>query len=1204
MLSCSVRCLHVSLPLVLLTSTALMMGSTASLHALSGARAPHVRTGDGEARVSLVGNTHPLARPEFDRGPASPEMAADRMLLILRRSPQQEDALQAWLTSVQNPVSPEYHKFVTPEQFGKLYGPGDVELDTIKVWLKTQGFAVDHVNKGRTAIEFSGTVSELQEAFHTSIHKYLIGDQVHLANASDPSIPVSLAPVVAGIANLNDFKPTPNIVRGPRGKWNAAAHRFQPDLTLDLDGTNYLFVVPGDAATIYNSPNSLNVNLATGQAIYDGTGVTIGVVGNTNVDVTHVAYYRNFFGLPANPVTVVYDGTQANIDSEADDSEAMIDTELSGGLAPGANIIYYTAGDTLLQSGVFLAMYRAIEDNNVGILSVSFGECEFDLAVAGNLEVQNAWEQAAAQGIAVTVSSGDSGSAGCDDENYEVAATTGLAVNGLASTPYNIAVGGTDYDILAKQFSMYVSGTSSTADYSTALSYIPENPWNDSSSTNGVLASNTPNTAGGQTNIVAGGGGASSWGKFGAGTPAYVKPAWQKQFPPSDTDTNRDLPDVSLLAADGMYNALWTVCGDDDCGSSATVSGFGGTSTSAPAFAGILALINQKMGASTRLGQPNWVLYQLASTSPSAFHQVMVGNNSVYCTSGSTNCGTNSFLTGYNAGSGYNLATGLGSVDISKLVNSWGDASLTQTKTTLSLNKTSFKHGTAVNVTTTVVPASAAGDVSITNNSGAQNGAVTNSGETLLTLASGTASGSYTQFPGGTYNVYANYGGDKNDAGSTSTAVQVTVTPEDSIIKTDAEAYVGGAQWGELAGASAPFGLPVAFYVEPIGKSQASVGDPATDATGTVYLTDTMPGNQGLGAKLALDSTGYAFWMGYPQAGAHSVTAQYAGDLSYNQSTSAPVNFSITQAPTAIAITSGSATVNGENENVTAEVTSSNIPANLIAMNGTVTFTNTTTNTLLGSSPVLSSSCASASYLCYSVDGNFQVTQFLLGANSVVVSYSGDNNFLASGPSAAITITCTAGCSNSAGQSIQIGVYQISPPAAIAPGGNVTAQVGMTGNGGFTGAVNVTCGVTGPDTVASTMPACALSPAQVSITSAQPVVTALSITTVAATNSSRVVPPSPFPWIRTGGAVLAVLLLFGLPGRRSRRRALLSGIILLVALASVAACGGGGSGGGGGGGGGKMIPGTPAGVYTILLYAADAATGKVTAQSSFTVTVQ
>ena len=1202
MYSGSIRCLGYSLAFTIFTSTFLLTGSTASLRAQAGASAPREKAPAGEPRISLAGNTHPLARSEFDRGPAPPEMAADRMLLILRRSAPKQAALDAWLASVQDPGSSEYHKFITPEQFGSLYGPDDSDIRHVETWLKQRGFTVDHVNKGRTAIEFSGTVGQLQEAFHTSIHKYLIADQVHLANASDPSVPASLASVVGGIANLNDFKPRPNIVRGPHGKWNASNHRFQPELTLSLQGSNYLFVVPGDAATIYDSPNSLNTSLASGQATYDGTGVTIGVVGDTNVDLTHVGYYRNFFGLPGNPVTTVIDGTQSNIDSQADDSEAMIDTELSGALAPGASIIYYTAGDTLFQSGVFLAMYRAIEDNNVGILSVSFGECEANLAVAGNLEVQNAWEQAAAQGIAVTVSTGDSGSAGCDFDSFETSATQGLAVNGLASTPYNVAVGGTDFDVLAKQFSTYVSSTTNP-EYTSAMKYIPEEPWNDSTITNGVLASNTPISNGGQTNIIAGGGGASSWGKFGAGTPAYVKPAWQKQFPPSNTDTNRDLPDVSLLAANGMYNALWAVCGDNDCGSSATVSGFGGTSTSAPAFAGILALINQKMGASTRLGQPNWVLYELASKSPSAFHQVTTGNNSVYCTAGSANCGPNDFLTGYNAAPSYNLATGLGSVDITNLVNSWGDASLATTATTLALGKTTFKHGTAVSVTASVTPASATGDVSIINNSGSQTWAVTNSGETLLPLASGTATVSYTQFPGGTYNVYANYGGDKSNAGSTSSAVKVTVTPEDSITKVDAQSYVGGGQWAELAGSSAPYGLPVIFSAEPIGKSQESAATPATDATGMVYLTDT--NSQGLGANLTVDSTGYATWVGYPTAGAHSVTAKYGGDLSYNGSTAAPLSFTITQAPTTIVISSGAGTVGTATVNVTAQV-STILPANLFTMNGAVTFTNATTGTVLGAAIPLSISCPGGANLCSSTFGTFHASQFQLGANSVVASYSGDSNFQAAGPSAAITITCTTGCSNSAGQSIVIDFYQISPQGGVAPGGTTTAQMTVTGNGGFTGAVNVTCGITGPDAVASTMPACSLNPAQVSITNAQAVTSALTITTVAATTSSQLKQPSLVPWIRTGGTVLAVLLFFGIPGRRSRRRTFWAVLVLLAGLASVAACGGSGSngGGGGGGGGGHTVPGTPAGQYTVTLNAADVATGKLTAQNSFTLTVQ
>ncbi|WP_157439902.1 Ig-like domain repeat protein [Terracidiphilus gabretensis] len=421
-----------------------------------------------------------------------------------------------------------------------------------------------------------------------------------------------------------------------------------------------------------------------------------------------------------------------------------------------------------------MAIYRAIDDNNVNILNVSYSACEQELGAAGNQQVLNAWEQAAAQGITVTVSSGDNGSAGCDNQNTATAATGGFGVNGLASTPYNIAVGGTDFDVLSGKFSTYV-GSSSMAPYTTALSYIPENSWNDSTSVNSTLASNVALLSNGSTSIWVGSGGAS---RASNGSTGYAKPAWQQQFSPSDTDTVRDLPDVSLFSGAGHYGALWALCENSDCaeGAGSSIHGVGGTSAAAPAFAGMLALINQKVGASTRLGQANWILYDLAAAAPGAFHQITTGNNSVVCKSGSPDCGSNDFMTGYNAGSGYNLATGLGSVDVSKLIQAWGDDSLTATSTSLSLGQTTFTHGTPVGISVAVTP-SGTGSVAIETNYASQAAATGGVSPTSLTLSGGTASGSYGQFPGGSYNVTANYGGDGSHSGSVSQPVQVTVSP-------------------------------------------------------------------------------------------------------------------------------------------------------------------------------------------------------------------------------------------------------------------------------------------------------------------------------------------------------------------------------------------------------------------------------------------
>lgn len=1157
------------------------------------------------SRFTLRGSTLPAVRLGTDEGGADPSTHADRLLLVLQRSSDQESALRVFLDSVQDPRSPNFRKFLTPEQFGSRFGISDIDLGKITGWLRGRGFQVAGTNKGRTAVEFSGTIGQLQDAFQVSIRRFSAHGLEHLANATDPSIPAALAPVIAGIANLNDIKPRPMSVMGPRGSWSESTQRIVPDLSIPINNQPFLFVTPGDAATIYDVPHSLNTNLSASQTRYDGSGVTIGVVGDVYPDFTGILNYRSLFGLPSNHWSLVHDGDVGLFYQAADQTEALLDSEVSGGLAPGANVIFYAAGDTLFQSGVMLAIYRAIDDNNVGILSVSFGECEADLGPAGNLQILQAWEQASAQGIAVTVSSGDAGSAGCDDFNTEQAAKGGLAVNGLASTPYNVAVGGTDFDKLSNSFSTYASSTNSS-NYTSALKYIPENSWNDSTSTNGALSSNTPLfNSKGQTNIVAGSGGASSLGAVGtSGNPMpYPKPQWQQNFSASNQDSVRDLPDVSLLAGNGLYKALWAVCEPNDCAGGAqwTITGVGGTSASAPAFAGILALVNQKIGASTRLGQANWVLYRLAQSAPSAFHQVTSGNNSVYCQSGSPDCNANKFLSGFNVGSGYNLATGLGSVDASNLVNNWSSIALASTTTTLNLDQTSFVHGTPVNITATVSPSASTGNVAIVNDTGSLPFSVSSNTGTTVTLNGGTATGSFDEFPGGKYNVSATYGGDGSHAGSTSQPVAVTVSPENSILHLLVYSLNALGQANNASGQTWPLGTFISMNAQPVGMSQSSNPNPVTNATGTVGIYDSYNGGQQQGnGQVVLDSSGNAEWNNQLlQAGTHAIAAYYSGDQSYNPSTSSTVNFTIAPATTSISLSSDVYTIFNGSANLHATINSVVPPG--FNMFGTVTFTDTTSNTVLGTSPLFGP-CSGGTTSCGLGVLAVNVNQLAMGNNQITASYSGDPNFTSAGPSTAITINCTAGCSNGTGQTLQLAFEVSTPSGSLKAGQSSTTPVDVSGTGGFAGAVNMTCSVAGTNPSDVHVPTCSFNPAQVVLTQnggAQPILT---LNTTAATSSSA--GDAHLPWT-PALPVLAVLVLGSLSKRRRSVGTWIGMLVLFSITGWISACGGSGSttttkpptGGGG-------TPGTSADVYTVTFKAADAATGTVTAENYFKVTVQ
>ena len=948
-----------------------------------------------EARYTLQHNVHPLAQAKYDQGAAPGSMATGRIMLVLKRSEAQDNALKQFLGDLQNPNSSNYRKWLTPTQFGKAYGISDTDLTTVTAWLQSQGFTVEKVPQARNVIEFSGNVAQVQQAFNTSVHKYVVNGETHFANSTDPQIPAALAPVIGGVAQLNDFRPKRGAVVKTKAHYDSDTKNIQPDLTLsDTQGNNYLFVGPADAATIYDTPiSTLNQNYKTvssllGSKSYDGSGVTIGLTGDSNITPSDITNYRAGF-LPssysANVPNIIIDGNDPGINGNGDGLEALLDLEVSGGVAPGANINFYTAADTDLQTGLFLAIFRALDDNAVSILNVSFGLCEAFELTSGNQQILSAWEQAAAQGISVTVSTGDSGSAGCDNENAVTTASNGLAVSGLASTPYNIAVGGTDYNVLGSStgFSQYVNTSNSASNfYETAKGYIPESPWNDSPATNtGAYSTNTPfKDSKGNTNIVGAGGGISSCtqsvqsgNNITCTAGGYAQPSFQSGVVPSSlvgsgASAVRAIPDVSLLAADESYGATWVVCADSvtfpasdgsaytDCQptggqftSSTSFTGVGGTSASAPAFAGMLALVAQSQGGA-RLGQADYVLYNLAGQASlygTVFHDVTTGNNSVVCTSGTPNCGSNGFLSGYNTAAGYDAATGLGSVDVSQLVANWKNAKFTGSTTSLTINGltgASVPHGTVLTFNVGVNPTAATGDVSILNTSGVSNNATPG----FLTLSGGTASGTSNALPGGSYNVYANYAGDSTYAASKSNNVPVTITQENSTTSLNINIYDASTGNNYTGSASSiPYGLFNFAVAQPYGNASTTDSNgnivPDGNPTGTVNFYDS---NNSL-ASANIASNGAATYSNYQLAsqsfsvGTHSFTAKYSGDPSFSPSTSTAQPFTIVQAGTTTTATSSAASVaSASNVTISVAVAADSIGA---PPSGTVQLYNGTT---------------------------------------------------------------------------------------------------------------------------------------------------------------------------------------------------------------------------------------------------------------------
>jgi len=579
----------------------------------AGAQAPPV---DEREWVVLYGNVYPQATSEFDVGPVDPSAPMKNLVLALKMSPQKQAELDQLLAEQQDPASPNYHAWLTPEAFGERFGATSEELATITGWLQSKGFVIEQVAKGRLWVNFSGTAADVENAFHTRMRTYVIDGTTRHANAVDPSIPKALAGRVAGIVSLHDF-PLKALHTPPKPVTRAE---------YTYGSTHYL--APGDFGIIYD------VNPAYGSGI-NGSGQTIAITARThpNNGVTDWNNFRSQFGLPYNPPNIIINGADPG-DVPDDDGETDLDVEWSGAVAPNATIDVVMSASSYTD-GIALSGQYIVSNNLAPVMSTSYGLCEGLLGSTGNTFYNNLWAQAASQGISSFVSTGDNGVAGCDSPSASFG--SGLAVNGLGSTPYNVAVGGTELFDWTNPNAYWQTYNSSTG--VSAISYIPEMAWNES----GVASPCPPGDTCGE--LWAGSGGVSS---------LYAKPSWQSA-PGVPADGMRDLPDVALTAAvyDGYLveqnGTLWV---------------FGGTSAASPSFAGLMALVVQKTGA--RQGNPNTRLYQLGAAQyggagAAVFHDTTLGSNSVPGIPGSYFCTT-----------AYDLATGLGSVDASALVNNWG----------------------------------------------------------------------------------------------------------------------------------------------------------------------------------------------------------------------------------------------------------------------------------------------------------------------------------------------------------------------------------------------------------------------------------------------------------------------------------------------------------------------------------------------------
>jgi hypothetical protein len=907
--------------------------------------------------VALRGNTIPAANAKNDRGPVSASLPMSGLTLVLSRSAEQQAAFDAFVASQYDQNSPNFHQWLTPQQIGERFGPAQADISTISGWLASHGFAVKSIAADGMTIQFSGTAGQVESAFHTSIHNLSVNGAAHIANMTDPQIPAALAPVVLGVKGLHNFFPHPLHRMGNKVQLNPDAHGWvklqnstgigftagalkaqtpapsgigsSPNPNFYINSYNLGVeedVAPFDFAKIYNLPS-------TWPSSANGSGQTITIIGTSDITTGDVTNFRSAFGLPAGPSLVVAHGPDGdpgicsgstNACNDGDLDENSLDVEWSGAVAPGAQIVLVTDAynsqtnptNDPIYDGALWAVDNAYDQGTAvygtRIISVSYGQCELMNGTASNVAYNNLWQTAAAGGISVFVATGDSGSPSCDQGGdslgnpYE--AQYGLSVSGLASTPYNTAVGGTDFSWCKPTYasngqtingcsssnaSTYWNTSNASTTEASAKGYVPETPWNDTCE-NPINAAylesiaplvdvsgvSTPeescnfvyndslslyfededpplmyyvDTAGGSGGasgcVVSSGASSTSAGTCTAGATStgssydnltlvnngWPKPSWQTNAASLGVpaDGVRDLPDVSFFAGDGTLDSATLICVSNDGATCTNISEtgsnnpadtggaeeVGGTSVATPEMAGVMALINQKVGATQ--GSPNAELYSLAakqtysscsaetvSTSSSCyFNDIDQGTNAMPCASSdkvveggatydpstgdweetpqmyalaSPNCNVvNSgdvvgTLSGYSAVAGYDQTTGLGSLNIANVISNWTAATpgTLTAAVAISPSATSISVGQGLSVTVTVSGSSATptGDVTLS--------ASANGYSSAQTLSSGTttfAIPATTFTAAGTVTLTAAYSGDGNYA-STSNTTTVTVT--------------------------------------------------------------------------------------------------------------------------------------------------------------------------------------------------------------------------------------------------------------------------------------------------------------------------------------------------------------------------------------------------------------------------------------------
>lgn len=759
--------------------------SAVSLGALAQNRLPKTIAED-ETRVAIADSVSSRALRGTDLGATPDGTLIQSVSVRFNLTEGQTAALDALLSDQQNPASARYHQWLSPEQYAAKFGLSSADLTSVTSYLRAQGLTVTTVARSHSFVTVSGAAAQVDHAFGTTLHNLSVDGEEHVANLTPPLLPATIAGVVRGITGLDDFRLKPHV-----------RSRQVPDPKFTSATSGNHFIAPGDFYTIYDLYPLLTSSI-------NGMGVTIAVMGQTDISLTDIAAFRAASGLSVNPPTIkVYAPGPGVSKNTADIEEASLDVEWSGAVAPGATILYVNSTDVIAGS-----LTQSVDNNLAPIITISYGDCETNFGTS-NLAIYNQlFRQANAQGQTIVGPAGDSGATDCD---YQLtSAVSGLAVDYPASSPYVTGVGGSMFN---EGSGTYFNATNGQYTGS-ATSYIPEAVWNESASF---------------TKLAATGGGASTY---------FNKPSFQIGTGVPN-DFARDVPDLSLNAAAGHDGYL--TCSQGSCtngyrNASGNLNVIGGTSASTPAFAGILALLEQKINA--RVGNANPVLYGLANSNfyTSVFHDITAGTNSSPCTAGSTDCPSGGSI-GYAAGAGYDLATGWGSVDAFNLVNDWllvAPAGVTSTlgqnlsSVAVTPSSTSVIAGGSITVNANVRSATSGVTTTPTGTAQLLVDNIPNGSSVILANGSATFTLSTVGLANGSHKVFVAYSGDSTYASSKGLVV-VNVGPDFSIIPATSSITVGSGKTSS----------GITFTITPVNGFTGSVNLVASTSSTTLATSAT-----------------------------------------------------------------------------------------------------------------------------------------------------------------------------------------------------------------------------------------------------------------------------------------------------------------------------------------------------------------------------